>query len=280
MTPLADARAVRVLGLVTREAERRGRTADIRDVCAAAVAALPVAGAALSASSGPAVRHVLHTTDRVSGELAELQLTLGEGPCTDALAGGAPVLSADLSAAAARGRWPAFAPAARAAGAAALFALPLRGRAPYGRWQRPGVLDLYAPNPGTLCGDALADAQAFAETAALLMLLGSPGVVTVQGTGPGTMEEVLGFDAYRAEIDQAVGMLTVQLGTGVEDASVRLRGYAYAHSRRLSDVALDVVSRRLRFRADGSASVRDGAAGGSIGGSAGGNAEGEQKRKD
>ncbi|WP_341533603.1 ANTAR domain-containing protein [Streptomyces cinnamoneus] len=55
---------------------------------------------------------------------------------------------------------------------------------------------------------------------------------------------------YRAEIDQASGMLTVQLGVGIEEAFVRLRAYAYAQGRRLADVAADVVARRLRFSPD------------------------------
>ncbi|WP_251018145.1 ANTAR domain-containing protein [Streptomyces sp. ISL-1] len=51
----------------------------------------------------------------------------------------------------------------------------------------------------------------------------------------------------RAEIDQATGILTVQLGVGIEEAFVRLRAYAYAQGRRLAEVAADVVARRLSF---------------------------------
>jgi hypothetical protein len=42
-------------------------------------------------------------------------------------------------------------------------------------------------------------------------------------------------------------MVSVQLGVDVEEAFVRLRAYAYAEDRRLTDVARDVVGRRLRF---------------------------------
>jgi AmiR/NasT family two-component response regulator len=59
---------------------------------------------------------------------------------------------------------------------------------------------------------------------------------------------------HRAEIDQATGMLTEQLGTGIADAFVRLRAYAYANDRRLSDVARDIVARRLRLYPDSSPS--------------------------
>ncbi|MBE1491520.1 ANTAR domain-containing protein [Plantactinospora soyae] len=49
---------------------------------------------------------------------------------------------------------------------------------------------------------------------------------------------------------QATGMLLVQLGSSAEEAFARLRAYAYAHDRRLGDVARDVVERRLRFQPD------------------------------
>jgi AmiR/NasT family two-component response regulator len=55
---------------------------------------------------------------------------------------------------------------------------------------------------------------------------------------------------HRAEIDQATGMLTEQLGTGIADALLRLRAYAYANDRRLADVAGDIVARRLRLSAE------------------------------
>ena len=54
----------------------------------------------------------------------------------------------------------------------------------------------------------------------------------------------------RAEIDQAAGMLPSLLGAGIGDAFVRLRAYAYARDLRLTDVARDIVARRLRLRPD------------------------------
>jgi hypothetical protein len=55
---------------------------------------------------------------------------------------------------------------------------------------------------------------------------------------------------HRAEIDQATGMVTLQLGVGVAEAFASLRAYAYAHDRRLADVASDIVARRLRLHDD------------------------------
>jgi AmiR/NasT family two-component response regulator len=45
-------------------------------------------------------------------------------------------------------------------------------------------------------------------------------------------------------------MLTEQLGLGIADAFIRLRAYAYARDLRLTDVARDIVARRLRLSSD------------------------------
>ena len=55
---------------------------------------------------------------------------------------------------------------------------------------------------------------------------------------------------HRAEIDQATGMLTEQLGVGIAEAFIRLRAYAYVNDLRLTDVARDIVARRLRLQPD------------------------------
>ena len=46
-------------------------------------------------------------------------------------------------------------------------------------------------------------------------------------------------------------MVSAQLGVAIGEAFVRLRAYAYAQDRRLSDVARDIVARRLRLTPDG-----------------------------
>jgi ANTAR domain len=186
--------------------------------------------------------YVMCVTDEVSERLEELQLTLGEGPCPDAFGSGGPVLAPDLGGQEAGNRWPGFAPAARLAGAAAMFAFPLQIGA-----IRAGVLGLYRERPGPLSPPELGDALVFADTATLLLLEGQDRAVgsTDAAAGPGGQTWDLAL--HRAEIDQATGMLTEQLSVGIEEAFVRLRGYAYAHERRLTDVARDIVARRLRL---------------------------------
>ena len=233
-------RTARIAVLVAEQAAQRGAAVAVVDVCTAAVAALPIGGAGVSAMSHSVASYPLCSTDDVSEQLEELQLTLGEGPCVDAFARGSAVWTVDLRAEDAQGRWPAFATAAAEAGAGAVFAFPLQIGA-----ISPGVLDLYSRLPLLLSADEFADAMAFADSATLVLL--NTRAAQRGGLAPGYEQQAGG---YRAEIDQATGMLTGQIGVGIEEAFVRLRAYAYTHDRRLSEVAADVVGRRLRFPAD------------------------------
>ena len=54
----------------------------------------------------------------------------------------------------------------------------------------------------------------------------------------------------RAEVGQATGMLVAQLGVEPTEALVRLRAHAYATNRSATDVARDILDRRLRLEAD------------------------------
>jgi hypothetical protein len=45
-------------------------------------------------------------------------------------------------------------------------------------------------------------------------------------------------------------MVVVQLGVSLGDAMARIRAYAYTEDRRLSEVASDIVARRLHFDSD------------------------------
>jgi hypothetical protein len=239
---MTGSRPGRIWGLVAGQAARRGDRVSAGDVCAAAVAAVEVTGAWLSAARGAEAGHLMRATDDVSEQLAELELTLGEGPCRDASTSGGPTLASDLSEMQAVRRWPVFAPAARQAGAAAIFAFPLQVGA-----IRAGVMGLYRERPGPLSAFQLGDALIFADTATLLLL-------DAQGQAAGGLGPQTGQPAdlalHRAEIDQATGMLTEQLGVGIAEAFIRLRAYAYADDRGLSDLARDIVARRLRLSPD------------------------------
>ena len=242
---MTGGRPARIWGLVAGQAASRGGRVSAGDACAAAVAGVEVSGAWLIAARGAEAGHLMRVTDEVSELLAELQLTLGEGPGPDAAASGGPVLASDLGEMGAVRRWPVFSPAARQAGAAAIFAFPLQVGA-----IRTGVMGLYRERPGSLSAFQLGDALVFADTATLLLLDAQDQTAgdAAAGSGPGGQPPALAL--HRAEIDQATGMLTEQLGVGIEEAFIRLRAYAYAHDQGLSDLAHDIVARRLRLSPD------------------------------
>jgi ANTAR domain len=240
---MTGSRPARVWALVAAQAGRHGGRVSAADVCTAAVAAVGVSGAWLSVAGGADGTHLMRVSDVVSERLAGLELTLGEGPSLDAAASGGPVLASDLAAAETAGRWPVFAPAALRAGAAAVFVFPLRVGA-----IRAGVMGLYRDRAGPLSAVQLGDALVFADTATLLLLDAQDQATGGPGAGPGGQPAGLAW--HRAEIDQATGMLTEQLGTGIADAFARLRAYAYVTDRPLTDVARDIVAHRLRLRRD------------------------------
>ena len=230
---------------MAEQAAVRGGRVSAADACVAAVAAVEVTGAWLISANGAEAGHLMQVTDEVSGLLAELQMTLGEGPGPDAVASGGPVLASDLDEGEAVRRWPVFAPAARQAGASAIFVFPLHVGA-----IRAGVMGLYRERPGPLSGSQLGGALVFADTATLLLLEGREQAAGEAAAGSGPGGQPADLAVRRAEIDQATGMLTEQLGVGIAEAFIRLRAYAYAHDRRLSDLARDIVERQIRLRPD------------------------------
>ena len=241
---MTDSRAIVVWGQVAAHAAAQGRHVSVADVCAVAVSSAQLSGGWVVAARGGDPDFVMCVTDAVSEQLAELQLTMGQGPCHDVLASAAPVLASDLGAPESVRRWPGFTPAARQLGARAVFAFPLIVGA-----IRAGVLGLYRGAPGPLPGRQFGDLLILAD-AATVMLLGSAHGDADNGDGAAVDGQAPDLALHRAEIDQATGMLTVQLGVPAAEAFARLRAYAYSQDRRLADVAGDIVARRLRLGRD------------------------------
>ena len=174
----------------------------------------------------------------------ELQFTFGEGPCVDCVAMGSPVLVTDL-ANANEVRWPAYGPAMLDHQIRGIFAIPVVLAGIY-----VGALDLFRKHPGELPGDHLAGAFVAAELAGipLLDLMGSDLQAAVDDPDSNAWAE---FNLLsRAEVSQATGMLVAQLDIEPAEALVRLRGHAYATGRSATDVARDILDRRLKLDAD------------------------------
>jgi hypothetical protein len=231
---VAAERTVRVWEWVAAAHDGRGPV-PVAAVGRAAVRWLGVDGASVTAVSGPLALEPLFASDALSARLEELQFTLGEGPGSDGFRLGAPELIPDLQLAAAR--WPGFAPAAVAAGARAMFAVPLQAGG-----IRVGALSLYRARPGPLPAAELADVLVLAGIALQIVLDDAAGIRGLPGYQP-----LHGLPYSRAEVYQATGMISVQLGVSLEEASVRLRARAFVSGADLHDLAEDVVSRRLRF---------------------------------
>jgi hypothetical protein len=221
---------------ITALARREGAAVAVRHAVRACAEELG-AGAALSIAADHRPYEPVFATDVRSGELAELQTTLGEGPSIEAGKGNGPVLASDLAAAEAQARWPEFSPMTLACGVAAVFAIPVGSGA-----ARLGVLSLYRERPGALSLGQL-DAVLLYADAALILSLDDRG-----GLAPGAADLVgPAFSARRAEVHQATGMISVQLGISLADALVTLRARAYAGGQPISQVAADIVARRLSF---------------------------------
>jgi hypothetical protein len=210
-------------------------------LCETCVSVLPITWAGISVKVEGVGLEVLRTSDAVAERAEWTQVTLGEGPGVDAIASGGPVVVADLSAPDAR--WPTFANEAAGIGVAAMYALPLQIGA-----IQVGVLDLYRDAPAELAAIDFANALAVAEMVTATLLSPDRTDIPIDSIGP-VWDQPIGS----REVHQATGMVVAQLGVSARNAYVRLQAYAYAHGRLLSEVAHEVVHRRLRFAPDADA---------------------------
>ncbi|NUS79267.1 MAG: GAF and ANTAR domain-containing protein [Streptomyces sp.] len=205
-------------------------------LCAVAVRLLPVIGASVSLRSNGMPVGLTATSEQAS-HLAEVQATLGDGPCFHAYRIGAPVLATDLTVGRDVLRWPVFAQQATAAGVRAVYSLPLGNEAVC-----VGTLDLYRDTPGALDDRDLRTAQ---------LVAGVMTVALVTLPRGGDDERWLsGLATGYDEVYQAVGMIMAQRRVSTDEALARLRAHAFAHNRTAREVARDVVARRTRFDGD------------------------------
>lgn len=225
---MSHARLARILDVIAAEP---ADTFPLR-LCRGAAGLLASPGVGIALATDHGLRTLCATAAARRGE--ELQVELGEGPCYDAHNGGRPVLMGDLANDA---TWSAFVPGALEAGIQAAFAFPLRAGD-----VGVGSFNLYRDVPGDLTVEEHADAEVFAQVAVdLLVVSTSEDVVDELFTDP---------SVHGWEVHQATGMVAAQLGIGVSDAWAVVRAHAYARDRPLSEIAADIVARRLRLEDD------------------------------
>ena len=230
---MAGERRERILSLLVGGKGGPFGTKRLCQVCAE-VTAMGGAGIMLMAADVP--QGSLCTSNAMSDLIEQLQYSLGEGPCVDAYNHDWPVLEPDLVDPETP-RWPAFAAAALAGGVRAVFGFPLQVGS-----VRLGALNLCRDQTGPLSDDQHADALVMADIAA-------QAVLVMQGNDPSDeLASELGAGAdFHYVVHQASGMVAAQLEVSVREALVRLRAYAFGNDRSLTDVAKEVVDRKLRF---------------------------------
>ena len=213
-----------------------GREHDANDILHAVgdycTELLPVHGiGVLLASDG---KLAVATANTDEGEVVEqLEVDLGEGPCTRALETGAQVLCPDLREVV--DDYPRFVPAALDAGVHAIHALPMSNRL-----KMVGALNVISREPGPLPPSDLSTAQMLADVT--IAFLANSQVIEDQHRLSTQLQHALDT---RVVIEQAKGVLAERHGQAPSQAFERLRSHARANRRSVRDVAEAVLDGRL-----------------------------------
>ena len=208
-------------------------------LCTACVELLDVDGASISYIGDGTMQGTFGSSSELSRTLDELQFTYGEGPCLDAVAKGRPVVAPHLDGPG-EGRWPALTQAVLGHGIQAVFALPVTVAS-----TPVGALDLYRRSSGPLGEDAMTGGMWAAGLAALplLDLMTSDTDWQRVAEGRGSWDQLESLE--RVEVYQATGMIIGALDVSPADALVRLRAHAISRSLTASEVAYQILDRRL-----------------------------------
>ncbi|MFJ5986227.1 GAF and ANTAR domain-containing protein [Lentzea sp. NPDC092896] len=241
---MSGERLAKVLARLTGDAAHRGVTMPSEAACEACVALLGVSGAQLTLRRGTGRNAYSYATNQIGTLLENMRFVLGEGPGEHSLRSGVPVLVDELDSWENHQRWPLFTLSAGATGARAVFAFPLRSGAIH-----LGALVLHRTSPGPLTSEQVADAHVVTD---IVMSLVLDELTRVHVDVPPSDDMPL----RRAEVHQATGMLSVQLGVSMDEALVRLRAHSFAHDKPVVDVARDIVTRHLRLSPDGRSDPR------------------------
>ncbi|MBE1548063.1 hypothetical protein GGC64_002071 [Mycobacterium sp. OAS707] len=218
------------------------RGVDAADrLCEACVTLFDVDAAAISLVFDGANSGTLGSSGEPARMYDELQFILGEGPCLDSVARRSPVAVVDL-ADPDEERWPVYGPAMLDLKVHGVYAMPVLVAGEY-----IGALDLFRTEPKRLEDHHFAGAIAAAELASipLLDLLDTDMQAAFDDPDSNAWADL--HTLSRAEVSQATGMLVAQLGVEPAEALVRLRAHAYATGRSATDVARDILDRRLRL---------------------------------
>jgi hypothetical protein len=113
-----------------------------------------------------------------------------------------------------------------------------------------GVLDVFRANPGLWATEQLAAASVAAKLAEIPILDLMDADLQAAVADPDSKAWPELNTLSRVQVSQAIGMLMAQLEIEPAEALVRLRAYAFATGRSATNVARDILNRRLRLEAD------------------------------
>lgn len=199
-----------------------------------------VAAVGLSVTGPGGHRGLAYASSERVRQVEDAAHLLGEGPSTDSLDTGIPVLVPDFGdpAGHARQRWPGFVGAAERSGFRAALCFPVRVST-----RTVGAATLYHDQPRWLDLNSVAAGEQLADMLSLVLL---PFVLDAASA----MDDDGGVSIFRARLYQAAGMLSEQVHISIDEAVLRLRASAYAAEREVFELADDVVCRRVRFVRD------------------------------
>ncbi len=207
--------------------------AEIGRICASCIEDVRVDGGGVSVLTTRGFAGTIWVSDTTAARVEELQFSLGEGPCFEAVSTRRPVLVPDLSSTSGEGRrWPGFRSEAASSGIGAIFGLPLNAGT-----LTLGAFDLYRCEPGPLTRDEVRRIRRAADDAsnALLELHADHSSTEPPGA------------TYHWVVHQAAGMITQQLRVPIGDAMLHLRAAAYSEGIPIDEFAVAIVDRRRRL---------------------------------
>ncbi len=226
----------RWLRITTALAAREGSAPTPAGLCTACAEVLRASAAGIVLMGTTGIPGATYSSNTTAAKFEDLQFALGVGPGPDAYRRGVPIIESDLVAHPPAG-WIGFTDLLVEDGIRAIFAFPLQIGA-----ARIGTLTLYEDQPGRLGDDLYADTLVMADVVTLAFLAMQSGLRD-SPLVRGASDE----DAYRAEVHQASGMISVQLDINVGEALVRLRARAATEDTALTELAAAVISRDIRF---------------------------------
>jgi len=171
-------------------------------------------------------------SDLVAWELERFQYVVGEGPAADFAGGNGGIHVGDVEK---TELWPQLTEYLVGRSIAAVFSIPLsmNSHPPF------GALTVYRYEVGDLSVEQQQQLHGAADDMA--------ATVAVHVTSDVSRHEV-GCGVWQMDLlNRAIGMVIADLGVSPDEASVRIRSYAYASDRTLDDVITGLLTQQIRL---------------------------------